>query len=73
MNDRNSPIQLSRGGLERVLEELAEVSVEPEALDRLHQRLVATKEGLIGLDSLIEPELEPLTLLTMEDRSSESR
>lgn len=74
MEDRkNSPIRLSREGLGRSLEELADVTVEPEALDRLHQRLVATKEGLIGLNSLIDPELEPLTQLTMEDDRSESR
>jgi hypothetical protein len=72
-NRKNSPIQLSREGLGRALEELADVTVEPEALDRLHQRLVATKEGLIGLNSLIDPELEPLTLVTMEDDGSESR
>ena len=65
--DKKSHMKLSRDGFGRALAELADMQVEPEALDRLHQRLVATKEGLTGLDSLIEPELEPLTILTMED------
>ena len=65
--------RLSREGLDRALKELADVSVEREALERLHQRLVATKEGLAALDSLIDPELEPFTILVLEDGSSESR
>ena len=64
---------LSREGLDRVFQELAGVSVEREALERLHQRLVATKEGLAELDSLIDPELEPLPILVLEDGSCESR
>ncbi len=71
--NRKSARRLSREGLERALQELADVSVEREELESLHQRLVAIKEGLVELDSLIDPELEPLTILALEDGSSESR
>ena len=71
--NRKSATRLSREGLDRALQELADVSVEREALERLRQRLVATKEGLVELDALIDPELEPFTILVLEDGSSESR
>ena len=71
--NRKSATRLSREGLGRAFQELADVSVEREALERLRQRLVATKEGLVELDALIDPELEPFTILVLEDGSSESR
>lgn len=71
-NDK-SPIRMTREGLERAFEELADVSIEPEAIERLRQRLIVTQQGLRELGSLIEPELEPFTIIALEDRSSESQ